>query len=181
MAKTSTEAGMAGLARWIGRIERLNARIGEAVSWLTVLIVVTAFAVVVLRYGFGWGRVWLQEAYVWLHGLVLMLAAAWTLGTDGHVRLDLLYRPASARTKAWLDLAGALLLLLPFVIVVALASLPYVANSWAVWERSHEPGGMPGLFLLKSVLLLLSLLLGLQGLAVAGKSLLVVLGRADAR
>jgi TRAP-type mannitol/chloroaromatic compound transport system permease small subunit len=181
MAAVTTGAGMDGLARWVQRIERLNDRVGAMVAWLTVAMVAIAFLVVLLRYGFGWGRVWLQESYVWLHGLVFTLGSAWTLARDGHVRLDLLYRPAAPRAKAWLDLLGAVLLLLPFVAVVAITSLPYVEHSWAVWERSREPGGLPGLYLLKSVLLVFCLLMGLQGLAIAGRSLLRLAGRADAR
>lgn len=172
---------MERLARWVGRIERLSERAGAVAAALTLAVLALAFLVVLLRYGFGWGRVWLQEACVWLHGAAFMLAAAWALRRDAHVRLDLLYRAASPRLKAALDLAGALLLLLPFVALVAVTSLPYVRASWAVLEGSREPGGLPGFFLLKSVLLLFALLLGLQGLALAGRCLLVLAGRGDAR
>lgn len=100
-------------------IDRLNEAIGKAVSWLTLAMVLVTFAAVVLRYGFSLGWIWLQESYIWMHGIVFMLGAGYTLLHDGHVRVDLFYRDARPRYKAWVNLAGSVVLLLPMVVVVA--------------------------------------------------------------
>jgi TRAP-type mannitol/chloroaromatic compound transport system permease small subunit len=165
---------MSALAAFVRFVDRLNEWIGRATAWLTLAMVLITFFVVVARYGFAWGRVWIQETYVWLHGIVFMVAAGYTLKHNGHVRVDVFYRPAGARFKAWVDLLGSLLLLLPFVVLVFLVSYPYVADSWMRLEASREAGGLPGLYLLKSVILLFCVLVGLQGLALAGRSVLVL-------
>ena len=148
-------------------------------AWLTLAMVLITFAVVLLRYVFAIGWVWMQESYVWLHGIVFMLGAGYTLLHGGHVRVDIFYRDAGARRKALVDLFGSLLLLLPVVGLIFWVSLDYVANSWARLEESREAGGMPGLFLLKTVILGFCVLLGLQGLSLAGRSLLVLRGDRD--
>jgi TRAP-type mannitol/chloroaromatic compound transport system permease small subunit len=157
-------AGMTGLA---DRIDRFNAAIGRSAAWAAVFIVVTQFGVVVLRYAFGVGSIWLSESILYGHAVLFMLAAAWTLREDGHVRVDLLYAGASPRRKAMIDLVGALVLLLPFMLVLAALALPYVAQSWAVLERSRETSGLPAVFLLKTLIPLFAILFALQGLAQA--------------
>ena len=148
-------------------IDRLIAAIGRAVMWLALFVVLMQFAVVVLRYAFGIGSLWLSESIMYGHAALFMLAAAWTLQTDGHVRVDIFYADASPRTKALIDLLGALLLLLPFVAVVAWCAVPYVARSWAILEHSRETSGLPFVYLLKTLIPLFALLLGLQGIAQA--------------
>ncbi|GBF31758.1 hypothetical protein MnTg04_01724 [bacterium MnTg04] len=111
-------------------IELLNERVGRAVSWLVVLMVFTTFLVAVLRYGLSLGWVWLQESYVWMHGIIFMVAAGYTLLHDGHVRIDLIYGAVGTKTKAWINLLGVLLLLLPMLAVVWWAAYPYVLLSW---------------------------------------------------
>ncbi len=170
---------MAALAAFVRSIDRLNDAVGRGVAWLTLAMVLITFAVVLLRYVFAIGWVWMQESYVWLHGIVFMLGAGYTLLHGGHVRVDIFYRDASARRKALVDLFGSLLLLLPVVALIFWVSLDYVADSWARLEESREAGGMPGLFLLKTVILGFCVLLGLQGLSLAGHSVLVLRGDRD--
>ncbi len=165
---------MQRLARLVRGIDRLNDAIGRAVSWLTLAMVFTTFFVVVARYGFAWGQIWIQESYVWMHGAVFMLAAAYTLLHDGHVRVDIYYRPASDRFKAWINLFGTVFLLLPTIVVVLLYAIPYVQASWIRLEMSREAGGLRGLFLFKTIIPIFCLLMALQGLALAGRSLLVL-------
>jgi TRAP-type mannitol/chloroaromatic compound transport system permease small subunit len=160
-------------------IDHMNEQIGRAVSWLTLAMVLITFFVAAMRYGFNWGRVWIQELYVWLHGIVFMLGAGYTLLHNGHVRVDIFYRPADARFKAWVDLLGSLLLLMPIIVMVFWVSWPYVVQSWNMHEVSRESGGLPGLFLLKSVILAFCVLIGLQGLSLAGRSLLVLAGHPE--
>jgi TRAP-type mannitol/chloroaromatic compound transport system permease small subunit len=162
------------LARLVRGIDRLNDVIGRAVSWLTLAMVLVTFFVVVARYGFSWGRVWIQESYVWMHGAVFMLAAAYTLLHDGHVRVDVFYRPASDRFKAWVNLIGVVVLLLPTVLVVLYYTIPYVQASWLRLEMSREAGGLKGLFLFKTIIPIFCVLMALQGIALAGRSILVL-------
>ena len=170
---------MGGLVAFIKLVDALNERIGQSVAWMTLLMVLITFVVVVLRYVYAVGWVWLQESYVWLHGMVFMFGAGYTLLHNGHVRVDIFYRPNDARYKAWVDLVGSILLILPLIVVVFAVSLDYVATSWASLEESREAGGLPGLFLLKSVLLAFCVLMGLQGLSLAGRSLLVLTGHPE--
>ena len=147
------------------RIDRLNTAIGRAASWCALAIVLLGFAVVLLRYVLGVGSIWLQESILYAHAALFLLAAAWTLKEGGHVRVDVFYASAAPRTKAWIDLLGALLLLLPFALAIAWFSLPYVERSWAILERSRETSGLPLVFLLKTLIPLFALLLALQGVA----------------
>jgi len=164
------------LLRFGAFAERVNVAVGKAVAWLTLFMVIVTCVVVVLRYAFSSGWIWMQETVTWAHGVVFMLAAAYTLSGDEHVRVDIFYRNASARRKAVVDLLGSLLLLLPVCAFLLWASFDYAAASWSVAEASRQTGGLPGLFLLKSVIPLTALMLLLQGLAMAARSIAVLLG-----
>jgi TRAP-type mannitol/chloroaromatic compound transport system permease small subunit len=167
------------LKRIIRAIEWLNEWVGRTVSWLTILMVFTTFLVAVLRYGFSLGWVWLQESYVWMHGIIFMVASGYTLLHDGHVRIDLIYAKVSAKAKAWINLLGVLLLLMPTLAVVWWTAYPYVMLSWERLETSREASGLQGLFLLKTSLLVFVILLGLQGIALALRSILVLTGHPE--
>ncbi len=164
------------LAGFVRTVDSLNDRIGRGVAWLTLAMVLITFLVVILRYVFSLGWVWMQESYVWLHGIVFMVGAGYTLLHNGHVRVDMFYRPASARYKAWVDLLGVVFLLLPVIAVVSWASTDYVIASWSKLEESREAGGLPGLFLLKSVIWMFCAVVALQGLSLAARSVLVLAG-----
>jgi TRAP-type mannitol/chloroaromatic compound transport system permease small subunit len=168
---------LSALTVFVRIVDGLNERVGRAVAWLTLFMVLIAFAVVVMRYVFNVGFVGLQESYVWMHGIVFMVGAGYTLLHEGHVRVDIVYREASTRYKAWVDLVGVFALLAPMLVTVWLVAWPYVMSSWSSLESSREAGGLPGLFLLKSVILVFCALLGLQGLSLAARSLLVLVGR----
>lgn len=150
-----------------GRIDRLNAAIGHGAAWLALAVVLLQFALVVARYLFGLGSVWLTETVIYAHATLFMLAAAWTLSAGGHVRVDIFYAEASGRTKALVELIGALLLLLPFMFVLIWLSVPYAARSWAILEHSQETSGLPIIFALKTLIPLFALLMALQGVAQA--------------
>ena len=149
------------------RIDRLNAAIGRGAASLAIAVVLLQFALVVARYLFGLGSVWLSETVVYAHATLFMLAAAWTLQAGGHVRVDIFYADASARAKALVDLIGALLLLLPFMLVLLCLSAPYAMRSWAILEHSQETSGLPIVFLLKTLIPLFAILMALQGIAQA--------------
>jgi TRAP-type mannitol/chloroaromatic compound transport system permease small subunit len=154
----------------VKRIERLTVAVGRAASWCTLAIVLLGFAVVLLRYALGFGSIWLQETIIYAHAALFLLAAAWTLKEGGHVRVDVFYATASPRTKALIDLCGALFLLLPFALALLWFSLPYVMRSWAILERSRETSGLPLVFLLKTLIPAFALLLALQGIAQAARA-----------
>ncbi|MGI9298261.1 MAG: TRAP transporter small permease subunit [Gammaproteobacteria bacterium] len=136
---------------------------------------VVTLAVIAGAAGFRAGRIWASELVVYMHAFLFMLAAAYTLRHDGHVRIDVFYGRFSARGRAWINLAGAVFLLLPTCAVIAAYSLPYIAASWAVLEHSPEGGGLPAVFLLKTVIALFAATMILEGLALAARSLLVIL------
>ncbi len=162
-------------------IDRLTGTLGRAVIWLSLAIVLLQFAVLLMRYVLGVGSVWLQEAVLYGHAALFMLAAAWTLREGGHVRVDVFYADASPRRKALVDLLGALLLLLPFALALLWLATPYVARSWAILERSRETSGIPAVFLLKTLIPAFALLLALQGLAQAIRAAAVLRARPAAR
>jgi TRAP-type mannitol/chloroaromatic compound transport system permease small subunit len=158
------------------RIDRLTAVIGRAAAWLVLVVVVLQFALVVARYVFGLGSVWLTETVVYAHAAMFMLAAAWTLQAGGHVRVDVFYADASARTKALIDLIGALLFLLVFMLVLIWLSVPYAARSWVILEHSQEASGLPIVFALKTLIPLFAVLMALQGLAQAIRAAVALSG-----
>jgi TRAP-type mannitol/chloroaromatic compound transport system permease small subunit len=161
------------------RIDRFNAAVGRAAAWAALFIVVVQFAVVLLRYVFSIGSIWLSESIVYGHAVLFMLAAAWTLRDGGHVRVDVFYSEASERTKAKIDLAGAVLLLIPFMVVLAAFAVPYVARSWAVLERSRESSGLPLVFLLKTLIPAFALMMALQGISQAIRAARALSGPAE--
>jgi TRAP-type mannitol/chloroaromatic compound transport system permease small subunit len=160
-------------------IDRINGAIGRAVAWGALFVVLVQFLVVVLRYLFGIGSIWLTESIVYGNAAMVMLAAAWTLRDGGHVRVDVFYAAASPRRQAMIDLAGALLLLLPFMLVLAWLSLPYVARSWSIVEGSRETSGIPAVFLLKTLIPTFALLMALQGVAQAIRACGALAGKVE--
>jgi len=157
-------------------LEAVNEHIGRGLAWLSLGMVLTTFAVVVLRYAFDLGWIAMQESVTYMHALLFMGAAAYTLRHQGHVRVDIFYRRFSPRGRARVDLLGVLLLLWPVCGFILWTSWGYVADSWAVQEGSREAGGLPGVWLLKTLILIMPLLLMVQGLAQALRSVLVLRG-----
>lgn len=161
-------------------LDQLNEWTGRFIAWLTLGMVLVTFAVVVFRYLFNTGWIAMQESITYMHALVFMLGAAYTLRHDGHVRVDIFYQKFGTRGRACVDLVGTLLLLLPVTLFIAWISWDYVATSWELKEGSREAGGIPGVYLLKTAIPLMALLLTLQGLSLALRSLLVLLGHEEA-
>ena len=163
----------------IKSLERLSLLTGQAISWLTLAMVAITFLVVVLRYLFSLGWVWLQESVVWMHALVFLIGAAYTLQQDEHVRVDIFYREMSPNRRALVDALGALVFLLPFCAFVFWSSWDYVVSSWRIGESSREAGGLPFPFtpMLKSTMLLMAALVALQGVSQLMRNLLMLAGR----
>lgn len=157
-------------------LARIVGIIGRSVAWLTLLMTLLAFTIVVLRYGFNLGWIWLQESVTYLHAAVFMLAAAWAFQTDDHVRVDIFYRKASPRYKSIANLAGTLLFLLPLCVFLMYIGWDYVAASWSTREASREAGGLPLVWLLKSLILALPALLLMQSLVTIRQCVSVLRG-----
>ncbi|HET8728071.1 MAG TPA: TRAP transporter small permease subunit [Alphaproteobacteria bacterium] len=170
---------MSALALFARFIDALNDRIGRAVSWLTIGVVLICFTVVVLRYAFSTGFVWMQDLYVWFHAAAFTIGASYALRHEHHVRVDIFYRAAGDRYKAWVNLLGCAIFILPLVYVVTYYGWSYVGRSWAIREGSSNVGGMPGLFLIKSCILVFVWLVGLQALSMMARSVLIIAGRKD--
>ena len=160
-------------------IDRFSIATGRAAAWLTLAMVFVTFIVVVLRYVLDIGAVWLQESVTWMHAVVFMLGAAYTLQRDGHVRVDIYYRNMNERQQALVNLLGVLFFVTPLCIFFAVEAYDYVAESWRVHEVSRDSGGLPYPFLplLKSLLLVMPVAVFLQGISLALKSIIKLRSR----
>lgn len=167
------------LASLMKLINGLNKTVGYTFAWFALGIVLVCFSVVVERYFFSNTRLWAQDLYVWLNGAMFTAVAGFALMRGDHVRVDIFYRTASKRRKALADLIGVVLFLLPFVYVVYEYSLTFVQRSWRLFEGSANVGGMPGLFVLKSFIIVFAVLVGLQGISMIIRSILVLKQRED--
>ena len=166
--------GEGQLQRVINLIDRLNYRVGRTVMWLAVITALVQFTTVIMRYVFAVGFIPMQETIWYLHSILFMTGAGFALLQDGHVRVDILYRPARPKTKAVIDMLGALFLLLPVCIAMFWLSFSYVTNSWVIGEGSTEVSGLPLIFVLKTFIWVFAILVGLQGVALAMRAFLAI-------
>jgi TRAP-type mannitol/chloroaromatic compound transport system permease small subunit len=148
-------------------------------SWLALVCVLVCFAVVVQRYFFNTSTLWVQDLYVWVAGAMFTGVAGFALMRDDHVRVDIFYRPAPPKRKAIADILGVVFFLLPFMYIVIKYCYPAVTRSWGYYEGSANIGGMPGLFLLKSFIIVFAILVALQGIAMAARAILVLADRQE--
>lgn len=167
------------LARYIVFVDTLNERIGRLLAWALLVMTVVTLLVIFFASVLRMGWVWMSEVVLYLHGILLMQGAGYTLLHDEHVRIDVLYFRMTPRQQAWVNMLGVFILLVPVCLVVLFYSYPYVADSWVANERSVERQGLPAVFLLKTCLLLMPVLLILQGLSLAAKSYLRLVAAAD--
>jgi len=151
-------------------IDELNRRVGTTVAWLTLGMVLVQFTVVVARYVFAKGSIPAQESIWYMHGMVFMIGAGYTLLRDQHVRVDLFYRESRLSTKAIIDLIGVFAFLIPVCVYTFDTAWDYVVNSWSVKEKSTETNGIPAIYLLKTTIWLAIGLLGLQAVSMAARS-----------
>ena len=155
-------------------IDIFTDRCGRLLAWLVLAMALLTTVVVVLRYGFNTGSIMAQEAVTYMHGCLFMLGAAYALKSGAHVRVDIFYRNFSERGRAWVNSLGGIVFLMPLCAFIGVSSWSYVTESWAILETSPEPGGIPAVFLLKSLLPLMAVNLFLQGLAETLRSTLVL-------
>ena len=157
-------------------IDGLSDKIGYLVGWLTTIMVLVVFYDTFMRYVFQKGNVALQELEWHLFAVVFLIGAAYTLKQGGHVRVDIIYLKLSDKAKAWIDLLGTFVFLIPFSIMVILSTKGFIVNSWSVREVSPDPGGLPARYILKTMIPLGFSLLLVQGLSEACKSFMIIMG-----
>lgn len=157
-------------------IDRISSASGKATAWLTLLMVIVTFIIVVLRYVFDAGMIWLQESVLWMHAAVFMIGAAYTLLHEDHVRVDIFYRKIGARQRAVVDLLGVIVFLLPLCGFLAYKAYDFAAVSWSIHETSREPGGLPYpmIPILKSIVIVMPITVAMQGASLMLRSLAVI-------
>ncbi|MDO5090247.1 MAG: TRAP transporter small permease subunit [Cardiobacteriaceae bacterium] len=158
-------------------IDALSAFVGKAAAWLTLAMVLLTTYLVIGRYVLRQNSIALQELVVYMHAAVFMLGAAWALQRDEHVRVDVFYRKASPRRKAIINIFGTALFLLPFAATVLYFSWGYAANAWRYHEGSMQAGGLPYVYVLKTLIPLFAGLLVIQGIAELLRNVLILQGR----
>ncbi|WP_246029059.1 TRAP transporter small permease subunit [Parashewanella tropica] len=154
-----------GTEKLTTQIDKLSTLSGKGIAWLTLFMVLTMTTVVILRYGFDIGWIWLQESVLYMHAFVLMIAMSYTLLVDKHVRVDIFYRNLPKTKKNRVNLFGHIFFLLPTCGFILIMSWQYVTQSWSILESSQEAGGLPLMFILKSLLIITPVLLTLQTIA----------------
>lgn len=157
-------------------IDEFSNRLGKIVSWVAIIMVLTQFLVVVMRYTFSIGFIWMQESVLYLHAILFMLGAGYTLLHEGHVRVDVFYREMSEHQQAIVDFIGSIVFLLPVSILLWWWSWPYVEQSWEIGEGSRETSGIQALYLFKTVILAFAGLIALQGVSMLIRTLLTITG-----
>lgn len=147
---------------------------GKSVAWLTAIMAITVTLIVLLRTLLGVGAIAAQEAVTYMHAVVIMVASAYTLKEGGHVRVDIFYQRFCSLRKAWVNALGTVFLLLPVAVFMVVISWEYVCASWAIGETSADAGGIPAVFLLKSLIIVNGVLLIIQALADLAQQLLTL-------
>lgn len=168
---------MPALAAFVRAVDALTRAIARSAAWLILATVLICAAVALGRYLFGFGRIWLQELYVVAAALAFMLVAPHAYAADQHVRIEVLSGRLSERARAVIEILGCLLFLIPWLLLIAWSSQPFVRLAWLVREPSAQPGGLPGIYLVKTMIPVFAALMLLQGLAAIGRRVLVLARR----
>lgn len=156
--------------------DRISSTSGKITAWLTLAMVIVMSIIVVMRYLFDAGFIWLQESVTWMHATVFMVGAAYTLLHEEHVRVDIFYRDMNTRRRAIVDTIGVALFLLPLCALLAFKAYDFAALSWSIHESSREPGGMPYplIPILKSIVIVMPIAVALQGVSLLLRSLATI-------
>lgn len=160
----------------VSGLDTVTEWLGRTTAWLAPLMVLATCAVVLLRYGLGQGSVALQESVIYMHAALFMLGAGYALKHHRQVRVDILYRRFSPEGRAWVDALGGLLFLIPLAVFIGWISQDFVRSAWRIREMSADSGGLPWVYLLKTLIPLLALSLLLQAVAEVLRNLLRLMG-----
>jgi len=167
------------LRLFVRTVDRVNGFIGRAVSWFVPLLALITVYDVLMRYIFRATSIKFMDAETNLYILNFMLAAGWTLLNDGHVRVDLLYARLGQKKKAWINVFGSFGFCIPFCVLVIWTAWPFVLDSWHVMEGSPDPGGLPGVYLIKTAIPVTFFLVAMQAISQAIKNLFVIMGKEE--
>ena len=159
------------------KLEQFVECCGRWTSWLVLAMVLVTFLIVILRYLFDMGSIALQEMVTYLHSMVFLVGASYTLKYDAHVRVDIFYSRLSESGKAKVDLLGHVFILLPVMVFIIWISWPYIELTWRLHESSQEAGGLPGIYLLKSLIIVMASLLIVQATALILKNIVTIFKR----
>jgi TRAP-type mannitol/chloroaromatic compound transport system permease small subunit len=164
------------LTKIIAGIDRFTEFCGKTVSWVSLLLVLIVFYDVITRYFFNYTTVVTIELEWHLFSLIFLLGAGYALKHDRHVRVDVFYTRFSERKKAWVNLLGSVIFLIPFCAIIIYSTIPFVQNSFYISETSPDPGGLPGRFLIKGAIIFGFVLLLIQAIGEALRSWAVLRG-----
>ena len=167
---------MDGIAKLARGIDAVNEWIGKICSWATLTLVLVQFAIVMINYLYSEGIIAVQESLTYMHSLVFLGAAGYTLLHNGHVRVDIFYSNMSEKGKAYINLIGTLVILFPVLICIGIYAMPFVGQSWQILEGSQETSGLHLVYILKSMILLFVASTFIQGISISLHSLLVIMG-----
>ncbi len=156
--------------------DSLIERLGNVLNVFMIALVCVVIIVVIGRYFFDIGSIALQELTTYLHATIFMLGISYTLKHDEHVRVDIFYRNFSEKRQALVNVIGGLMFIFPMSIFIGWSSWDYVLASWSIMETSTENNGLPFIYLLKTVMLIMPFLLAIQGLITVAKNLLALYG-----
>jgi TRAP-type mannitol/chloroaromatic compound transport system permease small subunit len=163
--------------KWLSRfIDNINEWVGRGVAWVTLALVLVIFSDVVMRYLFNTSFVFTQELEWHLFGFIFLIGAGYTLLHDGHVRVDIIYQRQGYRGRAWINLVGVILFLIPGCLMVIITSWKFVLSSFLILEGSPDPGGIPLRFIVKGCIPAGFTLLLMQGLSLGIHSLMQITG-----
>lgn len=161
----------------IRSIESLVKWVGEKSSYINLLLVLLICADVFMRYVLSFTKTWVLELEWHLFALIFLLGAAYTLQEDQHVRVDVWYADKSPKVKAWINLLGSIIFLIPWCLILIKSSFNYASNSLAMMEGSANPGGLPFRFVIKYCITLCFILLLLQALAIVYRNVMLLLNK----
>ena len=156
---------MNSLRTLVRSIDRFTDASGKVLAWLTLAMALLTAFIVVMRYGFNSNSIFTQELVTYMHASLFLLGAAYALKVGAHVRVDIFYRDFSDRGRAWVNSLGGIVFLIPVCLFIVVSSWNFVTEAWAIRESSSEPGGIPAVYLLKSLIPLMAVNLLLQGIA----------------
>ncbi len=151
-------------------IEKINIKIGKIFSWLLLFMVILTCVIVLLRYVFSIGYIWMQELVRFSYAIVFLACAAYTLAEDAHVRVDIVYSKLSDRGKAIINTIGTIIFLIPVCMAILYYSYNYVLNSWVQLEGSLEERGLHAVYILKSFIWVFAIMMILQGIIIINKN-----------
>lgn len=170
---------MPALAAYVRLVDGFSRLIARSAAWLILATVLICAGVALSRYLLGFGRIWLQELYVVTAASAFLLVAPYAYAADQHVRIEILSARLSDRARAVIEILGCVLFLVPWLLLVAWSSQPFVRLAWLVREPSAQPGGLPGIYLVKTMIPVFAALMLLQALAAIGRRVLVLARRED--